>query len=151
MKHLFLMAFAILTIGCGEKKSEDVNHDELEVREGVAYLKNSDSPYTGKVFEFHDNGQKKSEGNYKDGKQDGHDVTWYDNGQKRSEGNYKDGKVHGPVVIWYENGQKRSEGNYKDGKLHGDGRGWHENGQKNFESEWKNGKETSRTDFKNGE
>ena len=127
MKHLLLMAFAILTIGCGEKKSEDVNHDELEVREGVAYLKNSDSPYTGKVFEFHDNGQKKSEGNY------------------------KDGKVHGPVVIWYENGQKRSEGNYKDGKLHGDGRGWHENGQKNFESEWKNGKETSRTDFKNGE
>ena len=67
MKHLLLMAFAILTIGCGEKDSDGVNVDELEAREGVTYLKNSDSPYTGKVFEFHYNGQKKSEGNYKDG------------------------------------------------------------------------------------
>ena len=50
MKHLLLMLFAILTIGCDEKESEGVNLDELEAREGVAYLKNSDSPYTGKVF-----------------------------------------------------------------------------------------------------
>ena len=61
MKHLLVMAFAILTIGCGEKKSDGVNLDELEGREGVAYLKNSDSPYTGKSFEFHDNGQKEGE------------------------------------------------------------------------------------------
>ncbi|MDB4551512.1 toxin-antitoxin system YwqK family antitoxin [Akkermansiaceae bacterium] len=139
MKHLLLMAFAVLTIGCGEKKSEDVNHDELEVREGVAYLKNSDSPYTGKVFEFHDNGQKKSEGNYKDGKQDGHDVTWYDNGQKRSEGNYKDGKLHGDVRGWHENGQKMENATYKKGKPDGRSLAWHENGQMKSETNWKNG------------
>ena len=67
MKHLLLMAFAILTIGCGEKDSDGVNVDELEAREGVTYLKNSDSPYTGKVFEFHYNGQNRTEINYKDG------------------------------------------------------------------------------------
>ena len=104
MKHLLLMAFAILTIGCGEKKSEDVNLDELEDREGVAYLKNSDSPYTGKVFEFHDNGQKKSEITLKDGKEDGLSVTWHENGQKESEYNYKDGKFDGPF---------RSKGGFK--------------------------------------
>jgi antitoxin component YwqK of YwqJK toxin-antitoxin module len=104
MKHLLLMAFAILTIGCGEKKSEDVNLDELGVREGVAYLKNSDSPYTGKVFEFHDNGQKKSEITLKDGKEDGLSVTWHENGQKESEYNYKDGKFDGPF---------RSKGGFK--------------------------------------
>ena len=150
MKHLLLMAFAILTIGCGEKKSEDVNLDELEVREGVAYLKNSDSPYTGKVFEFHDNGQKKSEGNRKDGKLHGPAVTWHENGQKEAEANNKDGKFDGPLVNWYDNGKKRFEANYKDGKQHGDATGWYENGQKSFESEWKNGKETSRADFKDG-
>jgi hypothetical protein len=48
MKHLLLMAFAILTIGCGEKKSDGVNVNELEEREGVFYLKDSKSPYTGK-------------------------------------------------------------------------------------------------------
>ena len=93
MKHLLLMAFAILTIGCGEKDSDGVNVDELEAREGVTYLKNSDSPYTGKVFEFHYNGQKKSEANYKDGKPDGLTVSWHENGQNRTEINYKDGTV----------------------------------------------------------
>ena len=87
------MAFAILTIGCGEKKSDGVNLDELEDREGVAYLKNSDSPYTGKCFEFHDNGQKKSEENYKDGKFDGLMVSWHENGQKMKETNYKDNEL----------------------------------------------------------
>ena len=140
MKHLLLMAFAILTIGCGEKKSEDVNLDELEDREGVAYLKNSDSPYTGKVFEFHDNGQKKSETTLKDGKPDGLSEAWFENGQKEVEGNYKDGKLHGPAVTWYENGQKESEANNKDGKFDGPLVSWYENGQKLQVAEFKDGK-----------
>jgi hypothetical protein len=44
---------------------------ELERREGIAYLKGSDTPYTGKVFILHENGQKKLQGNYKNGKRDG--------------------------------------------------------------------------------
>ena len=92
MKHLLVMAFAILTIGCGEKKSDGVNLDELEDREGVAYLKNSDSPYTGKYFEFHDNGQKKGEANLKDGKQDGLMVWWHKNGKKRGQVTTKGGE-----------------------------------------------------------
>ena len=140
MKHLLLMAFAILTIGCGEKKSDGVNENELEAREGVAYLKNSDSPYTGKVFEFHDNGQKKLEAGYKDGKYDGPAVSWHENGQKDSEGNNKDGKLYGPAVVWYGNGQKKAEANYKDGKVHGPAVAWYENGQKLQVAEFKDGK-----------
>jgi antitoxin component YwqK of YwqJK toxin-antitoxin module len=167
MKHLLLMAFAILTIGCGEKKSDGVNahesesvdiesdgvnahesesvdiesdgvnQDELEVREGVFYLKNSDSSYTGKCFEFHDNGKKKSEANFKDGKPDGLSVNWYENGQKKAEGNLKDGKPDGLMVSWHENGQKKVEGNLKDGKLDGPAVSWHENGQKRTEINYK--------------
>ncbi|MDB4675984.1 toxin-antitoxin system YwqK family antitoxin, partial [Akkermansiaceae bacterium] len=85
------------------------------------------------------NGQKKSEGNHKDGKQDGHDVTWYDNGQKRSEGNYKDGKLHGDVRGWHENGQKMENATYKKGKPDGRSLAWHENGQMKSETNWKNG------------
>jgi len=123
--------------GIHEKKSEDVNRDELEDREGVAYLKNSNSPYTGKCFEFHDNGQKKSEENYKDGKPDGLLVYWYENGQKQTEINYKDGKPHGIGFNWYENGQKEAEGNHKDGKMDGLLVAWHENGQKQMELTFK--------------
>ena len=46
---------------------EGVNDDELEERESIWYLKNSETPYTGKVFVLYENGQKKSEVNYKDG------------------------------------------------------------------------------------
>ncbi|MDB4719592.1 hypothetical protein OAF15_01515, partial [Akkermansiaceae bacterium] len=79
MKHLLLMAFAILTIGCGEKKSDGVNVDELEDREGVFYLKLSNTPYTGKSFEFHENGNKKSELTLKEGKIDGLLLQWHAN------------------------------------------------------------------------
>ena len=143
MKHLLLMAFAILTIGCGEKKSDGVNLDELEDREGVAYLKNSDSPYTGKCFEFHDNGQKKSEANLKDGKQDGLMVSWHENGQKKTEENFKDGEYDGPAVNWYENGQKKGEGNFKDGKQDGLMVWWHKNGKKRGQVTTKGGESIS--------
>jgi antitoxin component YwqK of YwqJK toxin-antitoxin module len=143
IKHLLLMAFAILTIGCGEKKSDGVNAhesesvdiesdgvniDELEDREGVAYLKNSDSPYTGKIFDFHDNGQKKAEGNLKDGKLDGLLVWWHENGQKKAEENYKDGEYDGLSLAWYENGQKKAEGNFKDNELIS-GKFWNSKGE----------------------
>jgi antitoxin component YwqK of YwqJK toxin-antitoxin module len=112
----------------------------LEDREGVAYLKNSDSPYTGKSFEFHDNGQKKSEDNFKDGKPHGIVFSWYENGQKQAEVNFKDGKQHGDARGWHENGQKKLEGNYKDGKYDGPAVFWHENGQKDGEVNFKDGK-----------
>ena len=36
----------------------------------------------GKHTEFHKNGQKRSEENFKDGKLDGLQTHWYENGQK---------------------------------------------------------------------
>ena len=38
------------------------------------------------------------------------------NGQKKTQGTYKDGWPHGPVTEWYETGQKRKEDTYKDGE-----------------------------------
>ena len=54
----------------------------------IAYLPNQDTPFTGRVEDFHENGQKKEEGNYKDGKADGLWTEWYENGQKSSEDHY---------------------------------------------------------------
>ena len=42
---------------------------------------------------------------------------WYNNGNKRVESNYVNGKRHGPFVGWYTNGNKREESNYVNGKL----------------------------------
>ncbi len=70
---------------------DGVNLDKLEEREGIVYLKGSDTPYTGKATSLYENGQK-SEANLKDGKRDGLIVLWHENGQKALEQTYKDGE-----------------------------------------------------------
>jgi len=111
-------------------KPEGVNmEEELEFREDIAYLKGSDTPYTGKFYILHPNGQKHGEGNFKNGKPDGLSVEWFENGQKWSEGNYKDGKPDGLSVTWHKNGQKYVEANYKDGKLVGSMKLWNSKGE----------------------
>ena len=96
MKNLLLLAVLVslplLLGGCGEKH-KGVNLEELEISgdalNEIAYHKGS--PYTGKSYELHLNGQKSMEGNYKDGKEDGLWVSWHKNGQKQIERHYKDG------------------------------------------------------------
>jgi len=90
--------------------------------------------------EYHDNGQKMYEVNYKDGNKEGLYTQWDDNGQKDMEGNYKNGKEEGLWIGWYENGQKMHEVNYKEGKKEGPFPWWHENGQKRFERTFKDDK-----------
>ena len=123
-----------------QKAIEGVNAEEVEEREDIVYLKGSDTPYTGKVFRFHENGQMARETSWKEGKQDGLGVTWHENGQKKSEVNYKDGKFEGLMVGWHENGQKNGEVNWKNGKKDGLALHWHESGQKKGEANYKDDK-----------
>ena len=111
-------------------KLEGVNYDEFELRERIAYLKGSDTPYTGKAFGLYENGQKQMELNFKDGKENGLCLSWHENGQKQFESTYKDGKQHGLVVTWHENGQKQFEANLKDGKLVGSEKFWNSKGRR---------------------
>jgi len=112
-------------------KPEGVNgEEELTFSKEIAYLKDSDTPYTGKAFGLYGNGQKQLEGNYKDGEKDALWTSWYENGQKKGEVSFKDGKPDGLLVEWYENGQKSSEGNYKGGELvEGSEKHWNEKGE----------------------
>jgi antitoxin component YwqK of YwqJK toxin-antitoxin module len=155
-KLIAAMFVALLMVGCGEV----VDMDKLQYRDGVVYLPDEDTPFTGRAESFNDNWQKRGESNYKDGKLHGLSTYWYGNGQKQREKTYKDGKTwsavvwkpngekcpvtnvvngSGVVVDYHEDGQKESEGNYKDGKQHGLWTWWHENGQKESERNYKDG------------
>ena len=70
-------------------------------------------------------------------------MIWHENGLKKAEGNYKNGKFEGLHVAWYKNGQKKGENNWKEGKQEGLAVGWHENGLKAGESNWRDGKKVS--------
>ena len=91
-------------------KPEGVNHNELKERgeypDIIQYLKGSDTPYTGKAFDLHPNGELSSVYTYKNGKQDGLLVGWHENGQKMGKANYKDGELDGLMVEWHETGRK---------------------------------------------
>ena len=57
-------------------------------------------------------------------------MFWYENGQKKYEGKFKDGKRHGLWMIWHANGQKKSEKNYKDDQeVKGSEKFWNSKGE----------------------
>ena len=68
---------------------------------------------------WHENGQLKSEGFFKNGMQEGLLKWWHENGQVRREGTFKEGKLNGIFKEWNENGQLESEETYKADKLIG--------------------------------
>ena len=71
-----------------------------QTRNELAYLPNSDEPFTGKYVTYYLNGQKKTEINYKEGKRNGLTTGWYENGQKESETNFKEGKDNALATGW---------------------------------------------------
>ena len=89
--------------------------------------------------EYYDNGNKKSEIHYKNGKLDGVQTYWYEDGNKELERHYKDGEMDGVATEWCEDGTKIEE-HYKDGKLDGVSTWWYEDGTKNSEAQYKDGK-----------
>ena len=101
-------------------------HTDLEKKDGICY-------------NWYDNGQKKSEVNFKDGHRDGAHSEWYDNGKKKYEGNFKDGKRDGLNLSWHENGQKTGEAKYSSGIPISNSIMWYSNGIKKSILPIKNG------------
>jgi antitoxin component YwqK of YwqJK toxin-antitoxin module len=92
-----------LLSGCGSVEETICIETEGQERNGLVYLPNQEEPFTGKNLCKYENGQKKVEGSYKDGKEDGKWTWWYENGQIQSEANWKDGKID-EWTRWNENG-----------------------------------------------
>ena len=103
MKNLLLftvlVTLPLLLGGCGENV---VNDDEIEYREGVAYLKGSNRSYTGKIIGLNSRGKKRSESQLEKGKMISW-IGWHDNGKKAGEENYQNG--HSYRKYWDEKGE----------------------------------------------
>ena len=155
MKRLLLIILPLLLIvGCSSP--EPINYETTLIeRDGVFYTKDTNKPYSGQVFSLYDDGKKKEEGTYKDGKKDGLWTYWDENGEKDSSGTYKDGKKDGlwtyryPPVELYTGGIlpvfdelviTKEEGTYKDGEKDGKWTFWNYKGEKRGEGTFKDGK-----------
>ena len=137
MKRLLLIVLPLLFIvGC----SKPINEESLIERGGVKYQQDSQKPYSGKTFKLYNNGNKDTDGNWKDGVMNGKWTYWYENGQKEYEKTYKDGKpLNGLQTYWYENGQMSFKGTFEYERPHGLVTKWYENGQKESEGTYMDG------------
>jgi antitoxin component YwqK of YwqJK toxin-antitoxin module len=160
MKQTLLIIAAFLFITSAVFPQSKMNINNLVEYGDKKYAPNDDEPYTGKVFDFYENGQKKLDGRYRKGLMTGKWTYYHKNGQISEQGSFIDGDGSYPDVVpdslksklapidgrsgrwtaWYENGQKRFEGTFKDGKEDGLHTVWYENGQKMSEVTYKDGK-----------
>jgi len=97
MKKLLILLFSILisfnSYGSYHSYSETICVDtDAQETGGIIYLPNKTKPFTGKNLCKYENGQKKSEGKFKDGKKDGKQTSWNENGQIEAEAIYKGGE-----------------------------------------------------------
>ena len=107
---LFALFVALLMVGCGE---DVVDGSKLQDRNGVTYLPNEETPFTGRAEAFYDDGQKAQELNHKDGKVVSA-VAWKPNGEKCPVTNVKDGNG---VLVWYkDDATEKTRLTYKDGE-----------------------------------
>ncbi len=120
--------------------SKEIDKSRLQERSGLAFEVNSENPYSGKIVSFYNNGQKREEMIYKDGKLNDFCLKWHENGYKEFEGNYIEGNKNGLWITWHNNGQKKNEVNYLNDKMDGKWISWGENGEKNEEGNYKMGK-----------
>ena len=156
MKHTLLIITALmLVVGCSK---EPVDETILINKEGVMYLPDSDTPYTGEVFTNYDTGEKEYQGTYENGLLVSYSYL------------HKDGRVKDPVngetliersgLLYEVNGQKPYTGDvfelYDDGgrKHSGSLKGgkkdklwteWSDNGKKQRELTYKDGEEIGST------
>ena len=127
MKKTVLLITSLVFITSLSFSQSKMDINNLIDRGGLLYEPNDDQPYTGKVFDFHESGQKKLDGKYRNGLRNGKWTYWAENGKKVKEETYKDGKEDGLWTWWYENGQKKEEVTFKDGEMIS-GKKWNKDG-----------------------
>ena len=57
---------------------------------------------------------------------------WFENGQRRMQGQAKDGVRCGHWKIWFANGQLAEEGNFVGSRREGEWQAWSEDGKRSF-------------------
>ncbi len=134
-----------------------VNMSSLDMRDGLLYLADTSTPYSGEVED-----QGRSIGNVNEGKREGEwrwvfengeterlmkfeagvlqwRGGWHENGQEESSLAYQNGRPHGPMQHWDADGTLRERHIYVDGLLEGLEEIFDHHGQKTVTSEYSNG------------
>lgn len=125
--NLILLSFVLLFTNSYGQSSREViktlrsNHSIYQVN-GVAFVDDEKKPFTGKFIELADDGQKRSEYSYFNGRLEGDFFEWKSRGGERYislKGSYKNGKLNGDYIEMWRANHKKKECTYKNGELDG--------------------------------
>lgn len=141
-KILHTLTIFLLLSSTIELSAQEVDYDQLERRQKVAYLKGKDVPFTGKAFGYYKSGTKSKEVNFVDGLKEGVYKTWYESGNKESVKFYKANKMEGAIISWYENGNYERKVEFKQDKKHGKFQSFYESGKLKADGSYINDKKT---------
>lgn len=84
------------------------------------YVTVNEKPVLRKEIQYFPGEKKYIEKNFNNaGKPDGVWVSWFENGNRNSEGTYRDGQWQGTYKVWYPNGKLFYIGEYDQGKRTG--------------------------------
>ena len=98
--------------------------------------------HQGTLVLWHENGHKKMQGAFRQGRPDGTWLTWHTNGQLAASITYREGETEGVGMRWYANGQQESRLPFRHGQAHGRWQQWYASGQLKAEMEMSNGTPT---------
>lgn len=124
----YLIITFILLSGCNGKENI------VTKKKNQSHISDKSS-YTGETVEYYKNGKKRIAFNYKDGKEDGLNISWHKNGKKKYESFLKNGD--GKKTYWYESGEKKAEIDIRNWKMNGKHIVWFKNGKKQYEEDYK--------------
>jgi len=164
LKYFFLFLFLFVLWGCSQEDSDrHVASNELTiVREEnpphrkfllneradsdrkLVLLDTKPISLEGTKLDWFEDGSKKQELNYSDGKKNGSFTKWYPNGQLQKKGGYKDDRFDGFFEAWNDEGVRRWTGSYRVGKQHGEWIFFDKNGAALPAIYFKDGIETTR-------
>lgn len=137
-KFLVISILGLLILGCGEKnqesnktkeekvllkqekkleKAKPISMNDIQERNGIYYIPNSENPFTGNGISYHSNGQVKEKASFLEGKKHGECILYHDNGQIDETGTFVNGE--GEVKYYDSHGKLLKITNFKDGKKHG--------------------------------
>ena len=119
---LLIVGFAILVGGCSDNHIDPDSEVYDEFQKALDELDReieSAELYTGTRIGYFEDGSKKYETPYVNGKEHGTVIYYNEDGSKESETPYVNDKRHGTKIEYRSGGSKKEETPYVNGKEHG--------------------------------
>lgn len=135
-----IVFLCLLTVSLATVNAQDyLTAPQLERKEGVMYIKGSDTPFSGDYNMNHDNGKIFIKGQYVNGLKEGKWVVYDSLGALRSEEAFAKDQWEGERKTYHPNGKISTTESFKAGIRNGLHQGFYENGQLIFKVNEVNG------------